>query len=95
MEDKTLASVVVAMVIGVFFLMMAAEKGCSDGDTASAVLRHAGYTGINTTGFEYGSCGRDDQQCTGFTATSPSGANVRGAVGCGWYFKGCTIRIEP
>lgn len=35
-----------------------------------------------------------DGTCTGFEAVGPTGAHVTGVVGCGYFFKGCTVRIK-
>jgi len=70
-----------------------AVHGCSDGPRTERVLRAAGYTDIHTGGYEF-SCSDSDSLCTGFRASGPAGNPVKGAVGCGYVFKGCTIRID-
>ena len=92
-DDGLWAFMCVACVV-VVAMAMVLSKGCSDGPTAQRVLRSAGYTNIETGSWEFG-CGNGDNQCTGFTATGPSGYRVRGVVGCGWFVKGCTIRTSP
>ncbi len=64
---------------------------CTDEEGAYKALHSAGYTDIQLTGYTM-SCGRDDYTCTGFIAKGPTGVLTEGAVGCGAFFKGCTIR---
>lgn len=54
--------------------------GCYDPDTATAVLDDSGYTEVHITGFSILSCPEDSVYSTGFTAYSPSGKYVKGAV---------------
>lgn len=68
--------------------------GCTNEERTVEVLKSNGYTHITTTGFAWGGCGDKDGYCTGFIATSPSGSRVSGQVGCGFLFKGCTIRFD-
>jgi hypothetical protein len=65
---------------------------CTDSGATGETLRSAGYTKVATTGWSCGTCGDKDWSCTGFEATGPTGVRVTGAVGCGFWFKGCTIR---
>lgn len=64
---------------------------CSDPKSARKALADAGYTNIETTGYSFFSCGKDDTFSTGFKATSPAGRPVEGAV-CSAWMKGSTIR---
>lgn len=66
--------------------------GCTKPDSAIATLEASGYSDIELEGYAFIGCGRDDDFATGFTARSPSGRRVRGAV-CGGWLKGDTIRI--
>lgn len=70
---------------------------CTNEDAARSVLADEGYTNVQTTGYAYSRCSDSDSTCTGFTATSPSGRPVSGAVGCGRDIagcgKGCTVRL--
>jgi hypothetical protein len=77
------------ILIGLVLLLGA----CSDAPTAERVLSQNGYRDIKITGYAVFYCGRDDTYSTGFTATSPSGVPVKGAVCSGWG-KGATIRFE-
>jgi len=56
-------------------------------------LAASGFTSIKTTGWEWGACSDSDSTCTGAVATGPTGQRVKVAVGCGFWFKGCTVRI--
>lgn len=71
-------------------LMLAA---CSDPDTARRVLEKNGFTEISVGGYAMFFCGKDDDFSTAFSATSPTGQRVSGAVCSGW-FKGATIRFD-
>jgi len=67
---------------------------CTNEDGARRALTQAGYKQIVLTGRDWWGCSGDDSTCTGFSAISPSGVRVEGAVGCGFtrVGKGCTIR---
>jgi hypothetical protein len=68
---------------------------CTSPDKAHKTLEAQGYTNIKILGYAPMSCADDDSTCTKFEATALSGRRVRGAVGCGYVFKGCTIRLTP
>lgn len=68
--------------------------GCTNSSGATRALLDAGYRQVVITGWSALSCSQDDDTCTGFTAIGPSGRQVSGAVGCGYFFKGCTIRLS-
>jgi len=74
-------------------LCLLSLTGCTNGEGASEALRAAGYTKIAITGWSPLSCSNSDGTCTGFVAVGPSGRTVTGAVGCGYVFKGCTVRV--
>lgn len=65
---------------------------CTNDDGAYQALAASGFRNIVLTGYEMWACGKDDT-CTGFEAIGPTGVKVRGAVGCGMWGKGCTVRI--
>ena len=77
----------------VALFLTVAITGCTDPIKAERVLSENGYTEIKTGDYAYFMCGKDDQYATSFTAKSPSGKYVHGAV-CGGAFKGSTIRFE-
>lgn len=74
-------------VLGVF------SAGCTSDEKATEALRASGFRSIEMTGWSPFSCSKDDSTCTGFRAVGPTGEPVDGAVGCGFVFKGCTVRI--
>lgn len=78
-------------------LLLALMFSCTAPERAKIVLESSGYTHVTITGYRFNDCSHDDSTCTGFTATSPGGQAVTGAVGCGYSTgcsKGCTIRID-
>ncbi len=70
-----------------------ALAGCTDESNTRRTLESAGYTDIQTTGYSWFECGKDDTYHTGFTAKNPLGKPVSGTVCCGMWTKGCTIRF--
>jgi len=66
---------------------------CSNSQDAERVLQENGFTNIQTTGYSFFACGKDDFFSTGFTATSVNGSQVSGTVCSGLLFKGSTIRF--
>jgi hypothetical protein len=79
-----------------FLLIVAALVllvGCTDESSTVRTLEAAGYSNVQTTGYEFFECGEDDTFHTGFIATNPKGKRVSGTVCCGWLAKGCTIRF--
>lgn len=68
---------------------------CTSPDKARKTLEAEGYKNIKILGYSTLSCADDDGTCTKFEATAPSGRRVQGAVGCGYMFKGCTVRLIP
>jgi hypothetical protein len=67
---------------------------CTNEDGATEALRSMGFTQIVLTGHEMWTCGQGDDTCTGFRAVNPAGQQVQGAVGCGYFGKGCTVRFK-
>lgn len=66
---------------------------CTDSEGATRALRSSGFSNVTLTGWQPGSCGKDDTSSTGFEATNPTGQRVTGVVCCGLVFKGCTVRF--
>jgi hypothetical protein len=60
---------------------------------AKDVLRARGYEDVEVTGYAPLSCAEEDMFRTGFTATSPEGGDVSGAV-CSGVWKGSTVRFD-
>ena len=52
-----------------------------------------GFTDVKIGGYSPFGCSESDDTCTEFTAKRGDRA-VRGVVGCGYLFKGCTVRFE-
>jgi hypothetical protein len=77
---------------GVIFAAFVWGYGCTNESSARDALEAQGFSDIEFTGYSPTRCSGDDGTCTGFTATGPSGRRVRGAVGCGYACKGCTVR---
>jgi hypothetical protein len=67
--------------------------GCSDPDVARRALDNQGFDHIQTEGYRWFGCGKDDTYHTGFTATNGKGKTVTGVVCSGW-FKGATVRFD-
>jgi hypothetical protein len=75
-------------------LALLAFIGCSDADQAKRHLHNAGYSNVVTTGYAFGACSKDDTYSTGFRGVGPTGNYTEGAVCCGLFLKGCTIRFQ-
>ncbi len=73
--------------------LLALAAGCTDAKTAQRVLEDQGYTDVRADGYAAFSCSDQDTFKTAFTATSPSGRPVSGAV-CSAWLKGATIRFD-
>ena len=69
-------------------------SACSDSDVARSALLGQGFTDIEITGWAPLGCSDSDGTCTGFVALGPTGRRVSGVVGCGYFFKGCTVRTK-
>ncbi|WP_129710723.1 hypothetical protein [Priestia megaterium] len=69
-------------------------SACTDPEGAGKVLAQNGYKDIKQTGYSWFGCSEEDLYHTGFTATTPAGAEVSGVVcsGIGWG-KAYTIRF--
>jgi hypothetical protein len=67
---------------------------CTQPDDSKRVLESAGYTNVQTGGYDFFNCSEDDTFKTRFTATGPNGKQVAGVVCAGLFFKGSTIRID-
>ena len=67
--------------------------GCTNSNDAERALSGAGYKNIQTGGYAWFDCSKDDFYHTEFTATNPSGQTVTGVVCSGLIFKSATIRF--
>lgn len=65
---------------------------CTDDSATKSTLQKAGYTDIQTTGYDMFACSDSDTFSTGFRAKNPQGQVVTGVVCCG-LLKSCTIRF--
>jgi hypothetical protein len=77
------------LILALCFLFIA----CTDERGAKRVLLDNGYTNVQITGFDFFTCSDKETFATGFTATSPNGRRVQGAV-CSGVMKGYTIRFK-
>ncbi len=66
-------------------------SACTDPDGARRALESNGFTDIDTKGYSFFGCGKDDQFSTEFTAKTINKTQVNGVV-CSGFFKGSTIR---
>ena len=68
--------------------------GCTDEDKSRETLVKQGFSDITFQGYDWTSCGKDDDTATKFTAKNSAGQQVSGTVCCGWgpLSKGCTVR---
>ncbi|HVZ89587.1 MAG TPA: hypothetical protein VHG72_21680 [Polyangia bacterium] len=82
------------VILGLLAVVAILTPGCSDESATRHALEADGFTRIETTGWAPLGCSKDDSTCTGFEAVGPSGIRVTGVVGCGWFFKGCTVRFK-
>ena len=70
-------------------------SSCTDVDSATKVIKSAGYHPIEIGGYSWLSCSDDDFYQTKFKAYSAdSSMIVTGCVCEGFWFKGSTIRLD-
>lgn len=74
-------------------LLTLSLTACTDEASTIKTLKAHGFTDIVVTGWEPSMCGGDDDYSTGFRAKNPHGEIVAGAVCCGAWTKGCTVRF--
>lgn len=79
-----------------FIILLSATLlvGCTRSESAKDLLEAQGYKDVEITGYAPFSCSEDDTYQTGFTATSPTGRRVSGAVCEGMLFKNRTVRFD-
>lgn len=87
-KRNVLSLVLVVVMLAIVFV----STGCTAPDRTAETLRQQGFTDVETTGYSWLACGKDDAFATGFTATNAQGVRVEGTVCCGW-FKSCTVRF--
>ena len=66
---------------------------CDDPKAARKALGNLGFTNVETKGYSWFGCGKDDSFSTAFEATNAQGQRVTGVVCSGW-FKGATVRFD-
>lgn len=78
----------IALVVALLF------TGCTQQDSTIRVVTDAGYTNVQTHGYSWFACSKDDTYATKFTAVNSNGKTVSGTVCSGLLFKGSTIRFD-
>lgn len=68
-------------------------SACSSHNDAVEALQALGMKDIETTGYRFFGCPKDDSFHTGFVATNPQGQRVSGVVCSGWIMGG-TVRFD-
>lgn len=74
--------------------MVLALSACTDSDFTVELLESQGYTNVQTKGYNWLSCSKDDDFATKFEAVSPSGHFTRGTVCSSFWIKDATIRFS-
>lgn len=82
-------AVAVVLLVGVALMGMCGTKP----DTTRRVLEAQGFTRVEPGGYAWLDCSEKDVFRTRFTAQSPAGVQVTGAVCSGW-FKNNTVRFD-
>lgn len=67
---------------------------CTNPDGAREVLLDAGYTQVQTDGYDAWACSDDDTYATRFRAIGPTGRPTQGVVCEGLFLKDATIRLR-
>ena len=81
------------LIVALPLALMLMLAGCSSHDDAVKALKGAGYTDIQTDGYSFFGCSKDDTYHTKFKAKGPTGQPAEGVV-CGGVLKGSTIRTD-
>lgn len=93
MQDKDFAALVsVSIILATIAAVVFASMSYTPPHMGSAVEAH-GFSDVEIGGWAPLQCGKDDSVCRSFTATNGKGERVNGAVGCGFFFKSCTVRF--
>ena len=77
----------------VVFALIFILCGCTNNSGTKELLEIEGYKNIQTTGYRFFSCSKDDFYHTGFSATK-NNVTITGTVCEGLLFKGKTIRYD-
>ena len=83
----------VLLVMAFALCLSGCDSMCTDPVESTRILKQQGYSQVQTTGYSWLACGKNDWYSTGFTAKSPAGVYVGGTV-CSGIFKGHTIRLD-
>jgi outer membrane murein-binding lipoprotein Lpp len=67
--------------------------GCSDPTAAKRAVENMGMSQVETGGYSFFACAKDDNFATKFTATNSKGDRVSGTV-CSAWLKGSTVRFD-
>ena len=90
----TLVEILIVMVIAtIVFVPLSGPVFGTDPEGATRVLSAQGFTNIKITGYKWFN-GTREYYNTGFIATAPNGAKVKGSVSKGFWFKGSTVRMD-
>ena len=92
-EDRSALTKGLLILAGIVLYLVLMPVACTSPSTAQRTLEENGYTHVQLTGYRWFVCDSHDAFSTGFTAISPAGKPVSGAVCAGW-FKGNTIRFD-
>lgn len=80
------------VLLGALVLLLA---GCTDAGKTVKVLKQQGYKNIETTGYRWFSCNKNDgDDHTGFRAISPTGQQMTGTVCSCRVCLGGTTRVR-
>lgn len=87
---RLVSSIVILVLFGAVFLV----KNCTDSQhpRLTQTLLLQGYKNVQLGAYSFGCA---DSVCRSFSAEGPAGKPVKGSVGCGYFLKGCTVRLEP
>lgn len=65
---------------------------CTNPVATKRALEAQGYTKVQTKGYGWFACAKDDWSHTRFDAVGPTGLPGSGVMCCGLIFKNCTVR---
>lgn len=83
----------VLLLLAMSLFMSGCDSMCTDPVESTRILKQQGYSQVQTTGYSWLACGKNDWYSTGFRAKTQTGAYVEGTV-CSGFFKGHTIRLD-
>jgi len=95
MESLITVSIVLVLLVMLFAI------GSRDTPNYAGIIQSQGYTNVNIGEAVWMGCGKEDSPfasvhfVTHFNALGVDHRPVSGVVCCGYFFKNCTVRIEP